>query len=266
MLPKRPFHNPPNVASPLSKQLQPEPPQHSIPSANLLRSTQHQQQQQQYQQLHQQQQLQQLQQQQEQQTLEKSSFRSPGLSLDTSGERLQNATIVHHNNKQYLKLFSPGLVESPVSFLDQKQLVEDEKLWENGPDAAFQKQLESDRHKAIRVRSRQQLRGFFMGLWLGCLLGGLLFHQTSTNAYFSGRPVRQGSSFTTLILLLAVFLSCVAVVRSGTRCLITTMATCIAVLTCFATVIANQSRNQRYLAKASTLSTSSHHILINSQH
>ncbi|KAG0348046.1 hypothetical protein BG004_006253 [Podila humilis] len=87
----------------------------------------------------------------------------PRLSLDTSQERLNynnnNNNDNHHNNnlpftvvnkddKSYLKLFSPVLVDSPVSYLDAKQLHDDKKLWENGPDAAFQKQLQMEKHEA----------------------------------------------------------------------------------------------------------------------
>ncbi|KAG0360437.1 hypothetical protein BGZ54_009560 [Gamsiella multidivaricata] len=175
----------------------------------------------------QQQQLQllQLQQQQKQQFHEKPAVgpgRSggPRLSLDTSDERLQNVKVINHNNKRYLKLFSPSLVESPVSYLDRRQLSEDRKLWENGPNEAFQKQLEMEKREAYRARSRQQLRGFFMGLWLGCLLGVLMLQQTSAKVNFWR----------------------VAIVRSGTRCTIAAVATCAAVLTCFATLIVNQSR------------------------
>jgi len=74
----------------------------------------------------------------------------PRLSLDTSDERLQNATVIKQGNRRYLKLFSPGLVESPQSFLNQKQLVEDKKLWEDGPNAAFQKQLEVEKREAFK--------------------------------------------------------------------------------------------------------------------
>ncbi|KAF9324119.1 hypothetical protein BG006_000855 [Podila minutissima] len=250
-----PLSKMPYNASPLSKQYQPGTPQHSIPSvtvspnrhslpnANILRLNQQQQQ---------------LQQQlpqtspQQQRIQEKPPAKGPRLSLDTSDERLQTTTIIHHNNKQYLKLFSPGLVDSPVSFLDQKQLVEDKKLWENGPDDAFQKQLETDRREAHRARSKQQLRGFFMGLWLGCLLGLLILQQTSS-VYFSGQFARSFSS--TPVILLLVFVSCVAVVRSGTRCMIAAVATCAAVLTCFATMIANQSHYySRQIAKSTTSS------------
>ncbi|KAF9951342.1 hypothetical protein BGZ70_001031 [Mortierella alpina] len=161
------------------------------------------------------------------------------LSLDTSDERLQNITIVKHGNKKYLKLFSPSLVESPVSFLDQKQLVNDRKLWENGPDEAFQKQLEVEKREAYRARSKQQLRGFFMGLWLGCLMGLLILQQTSAKVYIWRHD--SLSSYTPLFVLL-ILASSVAVVRSGTRCTIAAVATCAAVLTCFATLIVNQSR------------------------
>lgn len=74
----------------------------------------------------------------------------PRLSLDTSQERLQNVTVIQHGDKSYLKLFSPALVESPVSFLDTKQLFEDKKMWENGPDEALQKKLDSERREAYK--------------------------------------------------------------------------------------------------------------------
>lgn len=77
----------------------------------------------------------------------------PRLSLDTSDERLQNITFVSHNNKRYMKLFSPSLVDSPVTFLDKKQLLDDKKLWENGPDMAFQKQLETEKREAWRGKN-----------------------------------------------------------------------------------------------------------------
>ncbi|KAF9313287.1 hypothetical protein BG003_005439 [Podila horticola] len=250
-----PLSKKPYNASPLSKQYHPGTPQHSIPSvtvspnrhslpnANILRLN--------LQQQHQQQQPH-TPPPQQQRVQEKPLARGPRLSLDTSDERLQTTTIIHHNNKQYLKLFSPGLVDSPVSFLDQKQQVEDSKLWENGPDEAFQKQLETDRREAYRARSKQQLRGFFMGLWLGCLLGLLILQQTS-RVFFTGQFARYFSS--TPVILLLVFLSCVAVVRSGTRCMIAAVATCAAVLTCFATMIANQSHYySRQIAKSTTSS------------
>ncbi|KAF9091504.1 hypothetical protein BGX27_002019 [Mortierella sp. AM989] len=169
--------------------------------------------------------------------------RAPRLSLDTSDERLQDIKFVRHGNKRYLKLFSPSLVESPVSYLNQKQLTEDKSLWENGPNEAFQKQLEIERRDAYRARSKQQLRGFFMGLWLGCLLGFLMIQQTSVKVFFWRHD--SLSSYTPLIVLL-ILISSVAIVRSGTRCTIAAVATCAAVLTCFATLIVNQSR---YLAE-----------------
>ncbi|KAI9232045.1 hypothetical protein MVEG_04542 [Podila verticillata NRRL 6337] len=257
-LSKKPYSNAPHVASPLSKQYLPTPQnsipsvtvspnRHSLPNANILRLNLQQQQQQPHPPPPPQQQP---------RIQEKPPAKGPRLSLDTSDERLQNTTIIHHNNKQYLKLFSPGLVDSPVSYLDQKQLVEDKKLWENGPDEAFQKQLETDRREAYRARSKQQLRGFFMGLWLGCLLGLLILQQTS-GVYFSGQFARSFSS--TPVILLLVFLSCVAVVRSGTRCMIAAVATCAAVLTCFATLVANQSHYySRQIAKSTA--SSSHRV------
>ncbi|KAF9438600.1 hypothetical protein BGZ76_006652 [Entomortierella beljakovae] len=194
----------------------------------------------------QQQQQQMLQQQQHQNQMsninEKSAAgvgRAPRLSLDTSDERLQNLKFVQHGNKRYLKLLSPGLVESPVSFLSQKQLTDDKKLWENGPNEAFQKQLEMERRDAYKARSKQQLRGFFMGLWLGLLLGFLMLQQTSTKMYTWGHE--SMASFTPIAILL-VLISSVAIVRSGTRCTISAVATCAAVLTCFATLIVSHSR------------------------
>ncbi|KAG0311246.1 hypothetical protein BGZ99_010309, partial [Dissophora globulifera] len=73
--------------------------------------------------------------------------RGPRLSLDTSQERLQNVTLIQHGNQSYLKLFSPTLVESPVSFLSTGQLIEDAKLWENGPDEALEKRMEMERRE-----------------------------------------------------------------------------------------------------------------------
>ena len=129
----------------------------SLPNANVLRLQQQAQQQQPPKPSHKQLFLQQLQQQQQQQIhmYEKSAPASkPRLSLDTSDERLQNITFVSHNNKRYMKLFSPSLVESPVTFLDKKQLMDDKKLWESGPDMAFQKQLEAERRDAYRGKKR----------------------------------------------------------------------------------------------------------------
>lgn len=77
----------------------------------------------------------------------------PALSLDTSGERLQNIKVIQFGNKSYLKLFSPSLVESPVSFLDYKQMTEDKQLWENGPNEAFQKQLDMEKREAFRGKT-----------------------------------------------------------------------------------------------------------------
>lgn len=162
----------------------------------------------------------------------------PALSLDTSVECLQSIKVIQLGNKSYLKLFSPSLVESPVSFLNHKQLIEDKQLWENGPNEAFQKQLDMEKREAFRARSKQQLRGFLMGLWLGCLMGILMLQQTSTKIHFWRSDM---SSFSSLVILL-IIASCVAIVRSGTRCTMTAVATCSAVLTCFATLIVNQSR------------------------
>ncbi|KAF9341726.1 hypothetical protein BGZ91_003355 [Linnemannia elongata] len=108
----------------------------------------------------------------------------PRLSLDTSQERLsqKSPTIIQHGDQSYLKLFSPTLVDSPVSYLDEKQQIADKKMWENGPDEAFQKQLDMERRDAHKARSRQQLRGFLLGLWLGFLMGLLVIQQTSAKA------------------------------------------------------------------------------------
>ncbi|KAF8923937.1 hypothetical protein BGZ58_002368, partial [Dissophora ornata] len=172
------------------------PDRHPLPNATVFRLQQQDQEQlpqsqQKQQQQHQQQQQQNALLQQQLQFHEKPiSGAGPGragnlrLSLDTSDERLQNIKIIQHNNKRYLKLFSPSLVESPVSYLNHKQLTDDKKLWENGPNEAFQKQLETEKREAYRARSKQQLRGFFMGLWLGCLMGVLMLQQTSTKVHF----------------------------------------------------------------------------------
>ncbi|KAG0295702.1 hypothetical protein BGZ96_011169 [Linnemannia gamsii] len=213
----------------------------SLPNANVLRLQQQaQQQQQQHRPSHKQlfmQQLQQQQQEQQQQMHEKSTPK-PRLSLDTSDERLQNINFVSHNNKRYTKLFSPNLVDSPVTFLDRKQLSDDRKLWENGPDMAFQKQLETEKRDAWQARSKQQMRGFFMGLWLGCLMGFLILQWTSAKVLFWRQE--NYATFTPLVFIL-VLISSAAIVRSGTRCTIAAVATCAAVLTCFATLIVNQS-------------------------
>ncbi|CAO3574260.1 unnamed protein product [Mortierella alpina] len=163
----------------------------------------------------------------------------PRLSLDTSQERLQNVTVIQHGDRSYLKLFSPALVESPVSFLDTKQLFEDKKLWENGPDEALQKKLDFERREAYKVRSKQQLRGFMLGLWLGCLMGLLIVQQTAAKVFIPAHLARRDTS---PLMVLVVFLTCAAVLRSGTRCMMTAIATCAAVLTCFATLMMNQSR------------------------
>jgi len=84
----------------------------------------------------------------------------PRLSLDTSRELLGNITVIKHGDKSYLKLFSPVLVESPVSFLDQSQQVEDKKKWENGPDEAFQRQLEMERREAFKGKQRSFFSSF----------------------------------------------------------------------------------------------------------
>ncbi|KAF9919793.1 hypothetical protein FBU30_010531 [Linnemannia zychae] len=164
----------------------------------------------------------------------------PRLSLDTSHERLQKEpTVIQHGDQSYLKLFSPTLVDSPVSFLDEKQLLADKKMWENGPDEAFQKQLEMERCEANKVRSRQQVRGFLLGLWLGFLMSLLVLQQTSARVFI---PTYLARHDTSTLMLFTVLLSCVAVYRMGTRCIMTAIATCIAVLTCFATIIVNQIR------------------------
>ncbi|KAG0268286.1 hypothetical protein DFQ27_007137 [Actinomortierella ambigua] len=167
----------------------------------------------------------------------------PGLSLNTSEECLQRVTVMSTGDKKYLKLFSPNLVESPVSFLTQKQLNEDKKLWEKGPDEVLRLQIENEHRDAHRARSKQQLYGFAMGLWLGSLMGVLILQQTSAKVYFWSSLARQDilSSHSSLIMVL-VLLSCLIIVRSGTRCMMTAIGTCAAVLTCFATLIVNQSR------------------------
>lgn len=73
---------------------------------------------------------------------------------------------------------------------------------------------------------------------------------------FSFLPSCKNRTFSsTPVILLLVFVSCVAVVRSGTRCMIAAVATCAAVLTCFATMIANQSHYySRQIAKSTTSS------------
>ncbi|KAF9897698.1 hypothetical protein BX616_005128, partial [Lobosporangium transversale] len=123
---------------------------HSVPSSNILWEQHHQQQQQQ-----QQQQLMQKQQRFQEKPSQQPSpppgrAGGPRLSLDTSQERLQKFTVIKHGDQTCLKLFSPNLVESPVSFLSEKQLLEDKKLWENGPDEAFQRKLEMERREAYQ--------------------------------------------------------------------------------------------------------------------
>ncbi|KAI8355228.1 hypothetical protein B0O80DRAFT_39296 [Mortierella sp. GBAus27b] len=114
----------------------------------------------------------------------------PKLSLDTSQERLQKYTVVNHDGQSYLKLFSPVLVESPVSFLTPHQLFDDKKLWENGPDVALQTKIDTERREAFKARSRQQLRGFLLGIWLGCLMGLLILQQTSAKVYIPSQLAR----------------------------------------------------------------------------
>ncbi|KAF9117529.1 hypothetical protein BGX30_005383, partial [Mortierella sp. GBA39] len=165
-----------------------KPNRHSLPKASNIWQ-QHQQQMQEQQQ--QQQQLQNYQKQQQQGmlaspppsplSLDTRRAGLPRLSLDTSQECLsqKSPTIIQHGDQSYLKLFSPTLVDSPVSYLDEKQQIADNKMWENGPDEAFQKQLVMERRDALKARSRQQLRGFLLGLWLGFLMGLLVLQQTS---------------------------------------------------------------------------------------
>ncbi|KAF9954841.1 hypothetical protein BGZ65_003787 [Modicella reniformis] len=114
----------------------------------------------------------------------------PKLCLDTSQERLEKYTVINHEGKSYLKLFSPVLVESPVSFLSGHQLHEDKKLWENGPDEVLQKKIDIERREAFQVRSRQQLRGFLLGIWLGCLMGLLILQQTAAKVYIPSHLAR----------------------------------------------------------------------------
>ncbi|KAG0271842.1 hypothetical protein BGZ95_000285 [Linnemannia exigua] len=165
----------------------------------------------------------------------------PRLSLDTSQERLQQkpATVIQHGDQSYLKLFSPTLVESPVSYLDEKQQIADKKMWENGPDEAFQRQLDIERREACKARSRQQLRGLLLGLWLGFLMGLLVLQQTSAKVFIPAHLARHDTS---PLMLFTVLMSFIAVYRSGTRCIMTAIATCVAVLTCFATLVVNQTR------------------------
>ncbi|KAK3839724.1 MAG: hypothetical protein J3R72DRAFT_176048 [Linnemannia gamsii] len=90
----------------------------------------------------------------------------PRLSLDTSQERLQQkpATIIQHGDQNYLKLFSPTLVESPVSYLDEKQQVADKKMWEHGPDEAFQRQLDMERREAYKGKNNNLVHKRFLFL------------------------------------------------------------------------------------------------------
>lgn len=55
-------------------------------------------------------------------------------------------------------------------------------------------------------------------------------------------PCIQHRHDTSPLMLFTVLMSCVAVYRSGTRCIMAAIATCVAVLTCFATLIVNQTR------------------------
>ncbi|KAG9064241.1 hypothetical protein KI688_003429 [Linnemannia hyalina] len=231
-----------------------KPNRHSLPKASNIWQQHQQQMQQQMQQQQQQQQQQQLLNYQKQQqqgmlaspppsplSLDTRRAGLPRLSLDTSQECLlqKSPTIIQHGDQSYLKLFSPTLVDSPVSYLDEKQQIADNKMWENGPDEAFQKQLDMERRDALKARSRQQLRGFLLGLWLGFLMGLLVLQQTSAKVFIPAHLARHDTS---PLMLFTVLLSCVAVYRSGTRCIMTAIATCVAVLTCFATLIANQTR------------------------
>ncbi|KAF9116004.1 hypothetical protein BGX27_005441 [Mortierella sp. AM989] len=167
----------------------------------------------------------------------------PRLSLDTSHERLQNFTVIQHGDQSYLKLFSPTLVESPVSFLSPRQIIEDKKLWENGPDEAFQRKLDSEKRETFQGRSRQQIRGFALGIWLGFLMGILILQQTAAKVYIPSYLARHDTS---PMLLLMVFVSCVAATRAGTRCMIASIATCAGVLVCFATLFANQNHYSKF--------------------
>ncbi|KAK3807637.1 MAG: hypothetical protein J3Q66DRAFT_355952 [Benniella sp.] len=187
----------------------------------------------------------------------------PKLTLDTSQERLQKYTVVNHDGQSYLKLFSPVLVESPVSFLSDKQLFDDRKLWENGPDDVLQKKIDMEKRETFKVRSRQQLRGFILGIWLGCLMGLLILQQTAAKVYIPSHLARHDTS---PLVLFMVILSCAAAVRSGTRCLMTAIATCAAVLTCFATLIANhQSRHAVRFRVYRSVQASSYYSLVNTQ-
>ncbi|KAK3815053.1 MAG: hypothetical protein J3Q66DRAFT_343708 [Benniella sp.] len=163
----------------------------------------------------------------------------PPLSLDTSNERLQNIKVIELGNKRYLKLFSPSLVESPVSFLNHKQQIADQELWKNGPNEAFQKQLDMEKREAFRARSKQLLHGFLMGLWLGCLMVLLILQQTSARVHLLRHDLTSSSS---PLVILLIIVSCVAIARSGTQFIVAAVGTCITVLTCFATLTANQYR------------------------
>lgn len=150
------------------------PNRHSLPSAHALYHNQHallQSQKARLQQLpiplHQKQQ----QQFEEKPLTNPSRATGPRLSLDTSDERLQNVTVIKQGNRRYLKLFSPGLVESPQSFLNQKQQVEDKKLWENGPNVAFQKQLEVEKREAYKGKEETALRATGNHIHSVCFVG-----------------------------------------------------------------------------------------------
>ncbi|KAF9579852.1 hypothetical protein BGW38_003715, partial [Lunasporangiospora selenospora] len=156
-------------------------------------------------------------------------------------ERLQNTnfTVIQHGDKKYLKLFSPTLVESPVSYLSTKQLTEDKTMWEDGPDAAFQKQLEMERREANKARSRQHLRGLVLGLFLGGLLNLLALQQAAAKVSIPGQITRHDSS---PLVILMIMINCAAIFRSGTRCMMSATAACVAVLVCFVTYTMHQTR------------------------
>ncbi|KAF9351285.1 hypothetical protein BGX26_010661 [Mortierella sp. AD094] len=70
-------------------------------------------------------------------------------------------------------------------------------------------------------------------------MGILILQQTAAKVYIPSYLARHDTS---PMLLFMVFMSCVAAARAGTRCMIAAVATFAAVLTCFATLIANQSQ------------------------
>jgi hypothetical protein len=87
--------------------------------------------------------------------------------LDTSQERLQKYTVVNHEGQSYLKLFSPVLVESPVSFLNDKQLFNDRKLWENGPDDVLQKRIDMEKRETFKGTTPVLMRN--LPTWFFCI-------------------------------------------------------------------------------------------------